>query len=741
MAGPCGEAQHTAAALSGGVRTRGIWSNVRAASPLDPLPMSHPILRRLGVVAFAAAFASSPLLAAPQGGGVRQLEARYQKQLDGLRAEIERAAPKVRSKQKQAFVKARADEEQAVAALAAAKQELGKVGTARALVGHAKGKWIGGADRGIAQAQAALEKAKTGAERKKAQAELEKWQQNRREGEQALKERQAALDRALKEQPKLEKAAKRAESNLKRAQAAVAKSLKRLGLTSKLQRATLDRRLAKFVVLKEATPRGLATFAEQGADRQQLVDRLLGDDALMLQMVIADGAKKGAYGRAMEIYSQILEKDRSAGKGALQRLALAIALEHAVPIAQRNAQGADGAPAQVDPIARFCHYRDAFAAGELDPGFGALTVWELRMVVDGEEPDEILAWGREMLRSYRPDHVYTKDERWRYVAAVRTDVRYGSQDNKHDRSDLQFFQNILMNGGVCGRRAFFGRFVLRAFGVPTTARPQRGHAALVHRTSKGWVACLGGGWGSGWTKTRYDRDLDFLATTQARRDRAQFLQVKRAQWLGDVFGEKPVYGLSRGKPGFWYAVSLYRQRQVIERSKQKALAPVGSELGEAEDARNRYRVEAAEVTEEDRRIVVADDGTITIPAVACSSPNRSGGKVVFLPSNLGGKQLHYSRNGRGKDIEYTFEAPTAGTYELSLRVVTPSWQQRLEVFANGAKKPVGLPLPNTVGLWAKTDPVTVELAAGRNVLRLRHKSDGYAKGFSVRDLTLKPVQR
>ena len=57
---------------------------------------------------------------------------------------------------------------------------------------------------------------------------------------------------------------------------------------------------------------------------------------------------------------------------------------------------------------------------------------------------------------------------------------------------LQFFQNILMNGGVCGRRAFFGRFILRAFGIPTTARPQPGHAALVHWTPDGWVICLGG---------------------------------------------------------------------------------------------------------------------------------------------------------------------------------------------------------------------------------------------------------
>ena len=54
-------------------------------------------------------------------------------------------------------------------------------------------------------------------------------------------------------------------------------------------------------MLKEATPKRLAAFAEQGAAQQQLVDRMLGDDALLLQMAVADGAKGGEYGRAMEI--------------------------------------------------------------------------------------------------------------------------------------------------------------------------------------------------------------------------------------------------------------------------------------------------------------------------------------------------------------------------------------------------------------------------------------------------------
>jgi len=696
--------------------------------------MTHCTTRLLSAASAAilSLFAADALRA--QGG---DLESRYAQQLRVLTDELKAELPAVSAKREQAFVDARDAEKAAKAALVQAQQALGEVHTCRALVGHAKGKWIGGADRGIQKAKQMMAAAKTVAEKKAAADELVKWQQNRREGEDALEERQANLDRALKNQPKLERAVKSAEAKLKRAQSNAKKALGRLGLSRKLSSSALDGRLAKFVVMSEATPRGLAAFAEQGAEQQQLVDRLLGDEALMLQMAVADGAKGGAYGRAMEIYTQIQAKRSSARYGAMQRLAVAIALEHAQPVQQRNATGASDASGEVDPVARFCHYEDAYEAKELDACFGQLSVWDYRMVVDGEEPDEVLEWGREMLRSYRPDHVYTKDDRWRYVGAVRTDIRYGSQDNKHDRSDLQFFQNILMNGGVCGRRAFFGRFILRAFGVPTTARPQRGHAALVHWTPKGWVPCLGAGWGSGWTKTRYNKDLDFLATTQARRDAKGYMEVKRAQWIGDVVGEKPVYGLLSGVPGFWYGVSLYRQRQLVEQSGAEALEAVGAELGEAEDARNRYRVEAATVTEEDRRVVVDEQGVITVPAVACTKPSKSGGKVVFLPSNLGGKQLHYSRNGRGQALEYEVEVPAAGTYRLTLRVASPSWQQHVKVTANGGAGQ-DVALPHTVGLWGETDPVDVELVAGKNSLRLEHRSEGYAKGFSMKELRMIP---
>ena len=75
-----------------------------------------------------------------------------------------------------------------------------------------------------------------------------------------------------------------------------------------------------------------------------------------------------------------------------------------------------------------------------------------------------------------------------------------------------------MEGGVCGRRAFFGRFILQSFGIPSVPRPQRGHAALAHWTPEGWVVNLGAGWGCAEAKGVLGlTDADFLLETQVRK--------------------------------------------------------------------------------------------------------------------------------------------------------------------------------------------------------------------------------
>ena len=85
------------------------------------------------------------------------------------------------------------------------------------MVDHAKGKWIGGAEKGIAQAEAALKKATTEAEREAAKKELAKWQANKEDGIKALKERQEALDKAKIDEPKMTKANQAAQAALAQA--------------------------------------------------------------------------------------------------------------------------------------------------------------------------------------------------------------------------------------------------------------------------------------------------------------------------------------------------------------------------------------------------------------------------------------------------------------------------------------------------------------------------------------------
>lgn len=702
---------------------------------------------KLILILLAAAVLPSPTHAARQKpteparltAQGKAAEADYTSQLEALKDKILKELPSIDPARKNAFLNARQAEVEATAKLKKAQQAMAEIQTAKALVAHAKGKWIGGAKRGIQTAHQLLEKANSPKEQDAAKRELVKWQQNLKEGEQALKERLTKQKEAEARKPELERALTQAEESLTKSKASTLVAFQNLKLGAFLSKDSIDAELAKYSMIKEATPQGLARFSQQGVTEQQWIDKLLSSQDLLVDIAVADGASGHRYGEAMRIYHSIWQSSDKVAEGPLPKLALAISLEHASPVKQRNAVAKVGAPAFVDPVKRYLHYERAFLANELDPAFAKLSVWDYRMVVNGEEPDEILSWGRTMLRNYRPDHVTNSDYRWRYVGLVRSDIQYGSQDNKFDQDELQFFQNILMNGGVCGRRAFFGRFILRAFGIPTTARPSRGHAALAHWTPDGWVVCLGGGWGAGWTKTRYDRDIDFLANTQTRATGDSFMQVKRAQWIGDLMNEPQVFGLhSRKQPHFWYAVSLYTQLELIKAVEAKTLAAVGEDIGEANETKEPIPLPRTQLKDTDQKITLSDKGIITIPACATSQPSQSNRKILFMDSFLGGKQLLYSRNGGAQTFAYSLDVPKAGRYALSARVATPSWKQSLQVSVNGAAQRTTMPLPFTVGMWETSQPVTVELTKGKNLLTF-DRQHPKLKGVTIRDFTLTPL--
>jgi hypothetical protein len=667
-----------------------------------------------------------------------KLQARYSEMLTGLHAEITKALPAVSEQKKAALLQAREGLEAAEAEYDTAKKSHEKINKAKALVDHAKGKWLGGAAKGIAAAEAALKKASTEAEREAAKKELAKWQADREAGLKALDERQRVLDKALLEQANANEQSKAAQARLVQAQAderTVVESIL-ADLQPILSSEKLDARLIRAAVLARATPRGLAEFAQQGKEQTALVEQLLSDDGLMKQMLIAGGAEAGKYGPAMQIYVAIQKASPKAREGVFQRLALATSLEHAVPIKQSNAQTSIDAPTIVDPVKRYLHYEKAYLDGELDPAFKYFSVWEYRMVVDCNAPDAILAWGREMLRNYRPDHIYNPDYGWRYSGTVRTEVKYGSECVKDDLPSLHVYQNIPKDGGVCGRRAFFGRYILKCFGIPTWGVTQHAHAAVGHWTPKGWVINLGAGFQhSWWSKDESPRSgSDFLLETQARTRPRDYMKVLRAQWISRVLGEQEYNDRKHVAGGLWSNMAHFQALSIAAVSKAVDLAPLGQELGEANEAeaKKALALEKVTITAADQKPVVGKDGTITMPAVAYSKP---AGHFAVMRSFAGGLQVHASG---GFMARYVIDAPQAGRYRLAARVATVHEGQKFLFTANDASSPVEAAVPYTVGMWRQSKPVEVVLVKGQNILQVAIKQG--SRGVAIKEFTLTPVE-
>ena len=394
----------------------------------------------------------------------------------------------------------------------------------------------------------------------------------------------------------------------------------------------LDERLVKFVALLDATPRGLAEFGQQSKEHFAMTERLLSDAELLKRMLVADGAKAqrnrngygpARYGEAMEIYTQIRKTSSKSESGILNRLALALALEHAIPVKRSNPEALENAPATIDPVKRYLHYEKAFLDGELDPTFKNLTVWNLRMVVNGDEPDETLAWGRRMLRNFRPDHIYESNFGWRYVGVVSSNVKYGSGDVKYDRPELQKYQNILMNGGN-----------LRTAGL---LRPL--HPALLRGSHHGasqpgtrsprpldarWlVRKLGTRLGIGLDRHALPQGSRLSRHLQGPQKQERFPRGQESAMDRRRFREKRIHGdndqsltfnsLVTLKPGFWNGLALNAQSKIIKDLKEVTLEALGEELGESNKATIAQQVIASPVDPKEQKIAFAENGAISIP--------------------------------------------------------------------------------------------------------------------------------
>jgi hypothetical protein len=442
----------------------------------------------------------------------------------------------------------------------------------------------------------------------------------------------------------------------------------------------------------------------------------------------------------MEVYTAILDASERARERdtIFQRLALGMAIQ--MPwLNGRDRGGVHGilfsANSGIEQVPRYLHYEKACLDGELDPAFKDMNTWECRYIANDPYSNEDLAWFRRMLRTYRPDHITTDDYKWRYIRIVKSDVPYCSPTN--DPALGTPGQQHIALGGICGRRAYYGRFSTRAFGIPSRQSTQTGHGAMNHWTPDGWVICLGAWWSMAWCGPW--GGLDFLLDSQAR-EFDDYQLVRRAQWIADAFDEEDVSLRQFGKGGgFWNSLAFVKKQLIVKQAEVEALELVGGmKLGESDELVGDEEGEDIEIPDDYKKIIVGNDGTIALPAVACYSPRKPSDRILFLKSWDEGYQLHYSRLGQRPELfKYRLEVPAGGEYELTAEVATVS--PKLEVLVRiNRDEPAPFAMPYTKGLWETSEPMRVKLSEGRNTISVTARTPN--RGVSIKAWVLKPVK-
>jgi len=484
-----------------------------------------------------------------------------------------------------------------------------------------------------------------------------------------------------------------------------------------------DDKLAEASIIAEATPHGLAEFAQKSHANEKLIRSLLADPALMRQMQSADGARHGNYGLTMQIYTAIERASPHARSGILQRLALATALIQRPTLMWQKT---------FSPIKRYLNFQNAYLKKQLDPAFPTLSTWQCRFVVDDPFSNRQISWFRQMYMNYEPYNIFSGH----YVNIVHTDVGYNAEHlNCVPGSKAAA---LIAGGGECGARAWIGRLAERAFGIPAWGVRQRGHAALSHWTRTGWVTRFSAGWE--WNWWHRCNGLNFYLQSQARRFPNQFKKVLRAQWIAATLGEKKPNLMSFGTGGFWYAIADTQARAIVASGKPSYVTPSNAVLARKYGPTLAQRVESAPVPFSATHVMVNSAGVLTIPAAFDQKTNWARG-IVVSKSYLGGLQItyHVPQPAGRKHIpfHYVINVSHPGTYALTAQIVSVKPTEYLNVAVNSDRHPVVITIPWTNGMWKVTAPVKIRLHRGKNVLTFDRGKDVGLPAKQIFALTIK----
>jgi hypothetical protein len=443
---------------------------------------------------------------------------------------------------------------------------------------------------------------------------------------------------------------------------------------------------------------------------------------LYLEAVVSTAGQidDGAIGiAALERWHKLYTEDPDSREGIYLKLAMATALW---PPGGRCTYRDE----VIDWMGRYKHFKAAHQNKELVPSFDHLPVCDYGRVINSTAADTDLAWGRQMVRSWRPDLLEKEQihkivsEVWRRASPIPFDNGYIT---------------VMEGGGKCGPRGAFGAFICQAFGIPAITVGQPAHFCFAARADyPGEEPQPGSVWkvyqGRGWHVSDCGGNMwgpQFLAEMTKRYRTAELSMIAHLSWLASTLSSKQ-------------RADAARDLAVKVRKPVNTSDPLGVPAAEVDVVTAVKSPTTAAVVQEE--LFKAAPGVIHVEAETFAGsfaepayPAEQNGAVFVHDCYTGGKQVYFQRNMKISWVDYVIDVPQTGTYSMEVMLAAANRNQVLDVSC-GTEKLGTINIPGTTGLWKKMAPVDIKLEKGKQTLRI---SAPMERGIAIRWFELTPT--
>jgi hypothetical protein len=260
----------------------------------------------------------------------------------------------------------------------------------------------------------------------------------------------------------------------------------------------------------------------------------------------------------------------------------------------------------------------------------------------------------------------------------------------------------------------------------------------------GWDTCLGGGIGVGWWEGRGGDDFKHEAHSRhfQKDPEKYFLKVTLLQCMAQAYQEKSIARDANtfGPSTLWNSLTRVQMRSWTHDAKKvKDCYRRDPKDGEdPEDCTIRTFLSRTDDPTDDNQVEIVESGQVCVPA--CAFVRQQG--VAVHRCFEGGGQVHFQKDSPGAIVYKLPSSVPKKQYELTFKICTLHLEQELDLLCasiNGSEA-CEVPVLYTVGEWARTDPVKIELGKD-DELRITRKSEkGKFWGLTLRELLLKPAE-